>query len=137
MMTKIPYTLAIKTMLVLSGLVLIFHGLVLASVIPYDIVWGGQLQNDQQMQGLELVSIAVNLTIILVIAIKAGYVRSHLPPRAIDFLIWVFAILFAINSIGNLLAQNTLETLLFTPLTVISAILCVRIAIEKRVIDQN
>jgi len=131
MLRRISFKLATHTLLTILGLVLLFHLLVLAGVIPYDIVWGGRLQNSAQMRGLELISLAANLTIMLVIGIKAGYVHSRLPPRVVNLLLWAFAVLFALNTVGNLVAEQTLETLLFTPATFLSAILCARIAMER------
>lgn len=130
-MQKIPFVLAVKTMLVLLAAVLIFHALILIQVIPFDIVWGGRLQSVEQMQGFELISISINLLVMLVVAIKAGYVRSRLPIKAINFLLWSFVVLFTLNTIGNLIAESNLESIIFTPLTFISAILCLRIALEK------
>jgi hypothetical protein len=131
MINKIPFTVAVKTMLGLLGAVLIFHLLVILGVLPNDIVWGGQLQNRKQAQGMELISMAVVLTFMLVIGIKAGYVKSRMPTKAINFLLWLFVIFFSLNTVGNLLAQTMFETIVFTPLTFISAIFCLRIALEK------
>lgn len=132
-MKKIPFALAVKTMLLLLSAVLVFHALILAQVIPFNIVWGGRLQSAEQMQGFELISISINLLIMLVISIKAGYVRSRLPGKVINLMLWAFVLMFALNTVGNLVAENTLETLVFTPLTLISAILCLRIALEKQI----
>ena len=38
-----------------------FHLLVLAGVIPFDIVWGGNLKDKTQLYLMEGVSIAINL----------------------------------------------------------------------------
>ncbi|MCF6268271.1 MAG: hypothetical protein L3J41_01010 [Melioribacteraceae bacterium] len=41
----------------------------------------------------------------------------------------------AINTIGNLFSNNFWEMIIFTPLTFISAILCYRMAVEKKKIE--
>lgn len=130
-MKKIPFQLAIKILLLLQVPVLAFHVLVITGCIPYNIVWGGILKSADEMYRFETVSICVNLFMATIIGIKAQYLKLRLPPRAINAILWVFTVLFGLNTIGNLLAKATLETAVFTPLTLISAVLCCRLAIEK------
>lgn len=131
MFNKLSFQMAVKIMLILLGMTLAFHLFILTEIIPFNIVWGGRLQSVEQMRGYELIAISINLLVMLVIGIKAGYVRSRLPIKAINFLLWAFVALFAFNTIGNLMAETNLETILFTPLTLISAILCWRITREQ------
>lgn len=127
---KINIRFAAILMLVLLSCVIVFHLLVLSGTIPYSVVWGGRLESVSQMYLFEAMSITINLMIIVIIAIKAGYVKPFISKRTLTFLLWALAILFALNTVGNLLATTILETILFTPLTLISAVLCYRMAIE-------
>jgi len=129
-LNKIPFKTAYWTLFVLFAAMLIFHLLVLLSFIPFNIVWGGRLQTHQQMVSFETVSIVVILCLLLVIQIKVKSSRTGLK-NAAKVLLWGFSLLFLLNTIGNLLAKTTLETLVFTPLTMISSALCLRIAVEK------
>ena len=91
-------------------------------------VWGGKFQNEAQVRKFEIVSIVINSFMILIIAIKGHYIRIHLPIKLINGILWFFVFLFALNTIGNLFAKTSIETMVFTPITFVSAILCYRIA---------
>lgn len=127
---RIPFRFAVNFMITTLSLVVIFHLLVLTEVIPHAIVWGGRIQDPGQMRTMETVSLTVNLIMILVIAVKGLYLRVSIPPKLITIVLWLMVAIFALNTVGNLMAATRLETILFTPLTFIAAVLCVRIAIE-------
>jgi len=131
MINKIPFRISINTMLVLLSLVALFHLLVLAGVIPYTITWGGKLRSLTQMRLMEFISLLVNTSLMVVISMKAGYLNPFIRPRAITLILWFFVVLFALNTVGNLFAESMFEKLVFTPLTLVSAILCRRIVLEK------
>lgn len=116
----------------------VFHFLVLLQIIPYTIVWGARIQNTQQMLALETVSLLLNLFILAVVLLKAGYLTWKVHPTAIRLLLWLFAALFAINTLGNLFSNNFVEAVIFTPLTLLLAVLFVRLALEPfRVKDHD
>ena len=119
-------------MLTILGLVIAFHILVLVQIIPFDIVWGGRLQNASEMRRFEGVSILINVLLLIVIFIKGKYVQLTGSRKLINGFLWMFVLLFALNTIGNLFSKATIETLIFTPVTLVSAILCYKIATEKK-----
>jgi hypothetical protein len=127
---KINIQFAGTLMLVMLSCVVVFHLLVLSGAIPYSVVWGGRLESISQMYLFEAVSITINLAVIATVGMKMGYIKPFMPKMAVTFLLWALAILFALNTVGNLFSQTTLETILFTPLTLISSVLCYRMAIE-------
>jgi hypothetical protein len=127
---KMDFTFAAIMMMVLLSGGIVFHFLVLSGAIPYNVVWGGRLENAFQMYVFEAVSLTINLAVIALVGIKAGFIKFYLPERLVTFLLWVLVILFAVNTIGNLFAKTSLETIVFTPLTLISAVLCYRMVIE-------
>ncbi len=120
---------AAKVLLALLLVVIIFHLLVLTGIIPYTIVWGGRLDDAGQMRVFEIVSITVNVLIISVVAIRAGYWRVPVRMGVVRGVLWVFVALFALNTFGNLLAESMWEKVIFTPLTFILALLCWRLAL--------
>ena len=128
---KIDIKLAAGIVMALLSVIVVFHLLVLSGVIPYNIVWGGRLESAAQMYVLETVSLAVIHAVILVVAIKGGYIKPFLPPKVVTILLWLLTALFALNTVGNLFAESTVETMLFTPITLISAVLLFRMAIER------
>ena len=127
---KIKIQFAATLMLVMLSCAFVFHLLVVSGAIPYGIVWGGRLESASQMYLFEAVSLAVNLAAIAAVGVKAGYIKPLIPKRAATFLLWSLAILFALNTVGNIFAKTTLEAVLFTPLTLMSSVLCYRMAID-------
>lgn len=127
MVNLISKTQAISTVIFLIALVLVFHFLVLANVISYEIVWAGKINSIQEMYVFEISSIVVNLVLLLALLIKASYVRINIPERVINAVLWFFVFVFALNTIGNLMAKTLFERMVFTPLTLILALLIWRI----------
>ena len=128
---RIDVKFAAKVLTTLWSCVVAFHLLVLTVVIPYHLVWGGRLESASQMHLLETVSIIIGIMIIVVVGMKGRLIKPSLPQRVITFLLWLLVILFTLNTIGNLLSKTSLETILFTPITFISVILCYRMATER------
>jgi CDP-diglyceride synthetase len=123
---------AIIIMIVLLAMVLVFHTLVLTGAIPYAIVWAGKINSVANMRKLEVISILVNVFAILILLLKADYIQNKIPVKIINAVIWLFVLLFSLNTIGNLFAESQFELYFFTPLTFISTILCLRIVIDKK-----
>jgi hypothetical protein len=63
--------------------------------------------------------------------LKAGYIQNKIPAKMLDAIILLFAVLFSLNTIGNLFAKSKFELYFFTPLTFILAVLCLRIVMNK------
>ena len=121
-------TAAYGILLILSCMIL-FHLLVMAGVIPYEIVWGGRLQNSSEMLRFEAISILSLLAMLFVAAVKAGLIRIPTKPVLLKVALWVMAVLFLLNTLGNLQAVTDTEKWLFTPLTFLLFLLCLRLAI--------
>ncbi len=83
------------------------------------------------MRRFEVGSIIINSLLILIIAMKGRYLKLLIPIKVADIMLWFIVILFLINTLGNLFAQTRTETIVFTPISLISAILCLRIVKEK------
>jgi len=128
---KIPFLTAARLMLALLLMVLIFHLCVLLGWIPHTIVWGGRIQSQEEFILLEIVSLLINLLLMWIIAQKAGYVKKLFSEKTLKFSLWGMAGLFALNTLGNLMAISTLEKLVFTPLTFVSAFFCARLALGQ------
>ena len=133
MIQKINFRFAINALLVLSSSTIPFHLLVLAGVIPYGIVWGGRLDNTQQMLVFEMISISINLFIIAVILMKGRYIKNFLSEKIITSILWAMTVTFALNTIGNIFSMATIETIIFTPVTFFSSILFYRLAREEKI----
>lgn len=127
---KISLKFAVGAIIFILIGVLIYHLLIITGMIPYEATWGGRLENKAQMYRFETFSIAINFLILLVVCIKGGILNINGSPRLIKIMLYAFAILFALNTIGNLFSENIWETLIFTPMTLVLAILFARLAID-------
>lgn len=111
--------------------VILFHGLVLVGIMPQDIVWGGRLRTREELVEFELISIGINFIMVLFVSCRAGIINLSIKPILIRVVLWLMVVLFILNTVGNLLSQNDLERIVFTPITLLLFILSLRLAIEK------
>jgi len=114
--------IAIKIMLWLLIAVMLFHLSIIIKLIPYDITWGGRLKNDAEMYVFETISMVINLFLFLILLVKGKYLKEFIPLRVVDIVLWIFVVLFGLNTIGNILAKTTFEKF-FAVLTLLSSIL--------------
>lgn len=114
--------LSIKILLALLCTVILFHLCIITKIIPYNIAWGGRLKNDTEMYVFEFLSIIINLFLGFILLMKSGFIKYYFKQSIINFILWLFLVLFVLNTIGNLLAKTNFEKL-FSVLTLISAFL--------------
>jgi hypothetical protein len=122
-MQKITKSQALKITIGLLTLVIIFHLAIITRLIPYTIVWAGKLKTVEEMYAFEAVSISVNLFLITLLLLKGNYIKHRISDKILNTILWLFVVLFALNTIGNLMAEMLFEKLVFTPLTLLLAIL--------------
>lgn len=103
------------------GALLLFHFGIVLKIIPYEIVWGGKLQSDQEMYVFESISIALNIILGLLLLVKVNLITVGIAEKGINFGLWVFIGLFALNTIGNLLAETTFEKFF----SIVTSFLCI------------
>ena len=123
-----PLKIATWGTIVILSCIILFHFLVLAGAIPSDIVWGGNLVDKSQLYTMEAISILVNSVMLFTILIFCRIVKLNVSRRIIIAAIWFMFGLFLLNTLGNLMAKNSLETYIFTPLTFLLSVFCFRIA---------
>ncbi len=109
-------------LIAISLLVMVFHLLIVAKVIPYSITWGGKLKNDSEMYVFETVSFLINLFFIYLVLQRVGMVPALFGIKVITVLLWVFFGLFALNTLGNIFAATAIERW-FTFITLANAFL--------------
>jgi hypothetical protein len=120
----------IKTMITLITAVTLFHLSIILKIIPYDITWGGRLQNYSQMYVFEIISITINIFLGLNLLIKGGYIKQLIPSRIVNLTLWIYFILFGLNTIGNIIAKTNFEKS-FAVLTLVFSILILIILKSK------
>ena len=113
--------LAIKILIGISSLAILFQMSVLVGLVPYDVVWGGRLKSLEEMYIFETVAITINLLLILVLLSKGRFFLNGLPEKYLNPILWFFSGLLALNTVGNLFAKTLTETLVFTPITFVMA----------------
>lgn len=119
---------ALRGLIAILSFTVLFHLLVILTVIPFEIVWGGRLKNRSQMLGFETVSIAINLIMLAVVAIKANLLKVTINRKLINGALWFMSGLFFLNTIGNLFSANGFEKMVFTPLTLLLSLFNLRAA---------
>lgn len=122
--------IAIKITIGLLLAVIIFHLCIVAKVIPYEITWGGRLNSEEEMYVFESISIFVNFLLGFVLLMKGGYIKRYFRQSVINIILWIFLILFVLNTIGNFFSKTNFEKS-FAVLTLIFAIL-IGIILKKR-----
>ncbi len=127
----LPARSASKLLIGLFSLIIGFHLLVVTGFIPHEIVWGGKLSSSTEILRFEILSILVNLLLLAVILMDAGFIKNRLPSKFLEIMLWFMVVLFLLNTVGNLYSTNRLETLIFTPVTLILALLCYRLILGK------
>jgi hypothetical protein len=115
-------------MLVLFSLIVVFHLLVLSGIIPYDIAWGGRLKSREEMFVFESVSILLNTLMMSVVAVRIKFLKISISQKLVTGILWAMTTLFAVNTIGNLFAVNSWETIIFTPITMVLSLFSLRLA---------
>lgn len=114
----------------ISAVAFIYHILILTQIVDYKNAWGGQLQTLEQMYVFEAISITLQIVFIGIIYLKSTTESGKLAYKISKFLTFVIAILFLVNTVGNVFAIELFEKVVFTPLTLIASVLAFRIAIE-------
>lgn len=119
----------VEIILAILLFVIIFHFCIVLKIIPYDITWGGRLKNDNEMYVFEAISIFINLFFAVILLMKGNYLAYNFPEKFINFSLWIFIVLFLINTFGNLIAKTVLEQF-FAVLTLVLAFLTWKVVLK-------
>lgn len=114
--------MSIKIFISLLTAIILFHLGIVFKFIPYNIAWGGRLHNDAEMYVFEGISILINLFLVWILLMKGNMVSYKFSDRIIRITLWMFFVLFILNTIGNIFAVTTFEKF-FAVLTGLFAVL--------------
>ncbi|MCM3788963.1 hypothetical protein M3221_11150 [Domibacillus indicus] len=131
MKTVLGTRMAGNIILAINTAALFMHILIVLNILPYDFVWGGRLKSQEDLIIFEAISILVQTVFILIVAMKLGYFLKGRFKRTVNVGLWTMFGIMVLNSVGNTASNSDLEKLLMTPLTVLLALLVLRLAIEK------
>lgn len=126
----IPFKSAVTATIAILFLVTVFQLCVMVGLLPYDMVWGGRIKNSEEMVGLVMVSILINMFSATVVLIKANRFLPKLKSIA-NLLIFLLPVLYFFGIIGNAMSTSAIERAIFVPITIVLFILTLRIALEK------
>ena len=107
----------------------IFHVLVLIKVVPYEIVWAGQIKDSSSMFIYEGFAVFLTILFILIIWMKINNFKSGKYDKIVNVGVWIIFIYFLLNIVGNLASGVTAEKLIFTPITIIMTLLALRVLV--------
>lgn len=130
-MKKIRLNLAANILIAISVLSIVYHLLILSRVIPFENVWGGRLKTVEEMYSFETISLIINVFIILLVAVRAQYLKIQLPKILLTVLLWLFVIIFSLNTVGNIVSLSFIEAAVFTPITLLSAFLFYKLTLKE------
>lgn len=129
-MRRIPFRTAAHTLLALFAAAIIFQLTVMAGLIPTEMVWGGRLKNAEERMVGALLSLSVLVLAALLVLVRIGRIGRSMPAVG-KWGLWVICALFVLNTVGNLFAFDLRETLIFTPVTLVAAVLAARVAVGE------
>ena len=120
-----------NTLLILLGLLILFHVCVITGWISPDIVWGGRIDTRQELIHMELASISMLLLFALIILVKIHVIDMDWIKPLAQLGLWLMAIFFLINTVTNILAIGSFERYLFAPTSLVLGLLTIRLALIK------
>ena len=99
----------IKILSSISTVAICFHILILVKIVPYEITWGGKLKTDVEMFVFETFSILINAFFIFVLLQKGAFIKPFFGKKTVSITLWIFFVLFVVNTFGNLFAKTAFE----------------------------
>lgn len=111
-------------MIVVFSFSIFFHVLVLLEMIDFKMVWGGKMKTASDMYKMETVSLFVNFIFLIILLMKIQIFKKGFSPKVITVSLWIMFSLFLLNTLGNLLSESSLETIIFTPITILLSVFC-------------
>lgn len=124
--------MALNIMVAIFSVTILFHLLVLTGLIPYDMVWGGRLKDQAQMIQFEIISLLINSLMLLLVLLKTCTIKNNVPQWIFWVGFWAMAVLFLMNTLGNILSNNAMEKAIFTPVTIVLFLCSLRLALGNK-----
>ncbi len=129
---KLPdATVAGKVLMGLLVLLVAIHIMLLLRVIPYEVVWAGNIEDTSMLAVHETSALAITGIFLVVVAIKLGHVEAPRLKRAANLSMWIVFAYFAMSIIGNVTSEVSWEKVISVPLSTILALLSLRVATQN------
>ena len=132
----ISFQFAAKASLVIYVIFIIFHlavisGILFFNFVPLDYLWGGRMQNREELLSFEIISLIIQSLCLFLTLIKARFLHISQLESVAHVGMWVLFAIFLLNTVGNILAKTNFEKM-FSFITGMLALLTLRLALEKR-----
>jgi hypothetical protein len=111
-MIKNKNKIAANTLILFSIFGIMIAVMVIISLIPSDMVWGGRVINHNQILLLEFVSLAVNILMIWFVSMRAEYAKKRVSRQLLNTTLIIFMAMMIMNTIGNITAKTIFEQLM-------------------------
>lgn len=133
----ISFKLASQLSQLLFGLLILFHltvitGILFFDFVPVDFLWGGRLENQDQLLSFEIISLLLIILCFLIVLVGTARIKIPSLMRAAKVGLWILFVLFLLNTAGNLLAKTLFENLIAIVSALLS-LLCLRLALESTI----
>ncbi|GGH68167.1 hypothetical protein [Phaeocystidibacter marisrubri] len=134
MKTILSFQRASQLALLLFSLLEVFHlsiilGIVLFDFAPVEYLWGGKMKTAEELLVFEFISLIIMTICLLVVLIRTKILRLPKLMKVSRVLLWVLTVIFALNTLGNLLAESSFEKF-FAIATLLLAFISLRMALE-------
>lgn len=129
MLKKIPFSSAVRLMVVIYILLILNQILILFRIAPF-IIDINYWDNGAFLIPMLISLLIFNVLPMLAIQIKGGKLKHFMPLGMVNTVIWIAGVLFIINAVTSLLFFDFHNTLINMPIALISGLLCIRIAQE-------
>ncbi|TNE27955.1 MAG: hypothetical protein EP346_10865 [Bacteroidetes bacterium] len=134
MKTILSFQRASQLALLLFSLLEVFHlsiilGIVLFDFAPVEYLWGGKMKTAEELLVFEFISLIIMTICLLVVLIRTKILRLPKLMKVSRVLLWVLTVIFALNTLGNLLAESSFEKF-FAIATLLLAFVSLRMALE-------
>ena len=60
-------------------------------------------------------------------------IKVKIKPIVFRVILWFMSTIFILNTFGNLLAKSSIETMIFTPITLLLSVFCLYLALNFKV----
>jgi hypothetical protein len=132
----LSYNRGVQICIVLMIAFLLLHlgiiiGILVFDYAPVHYLWGGRLSSAEELMQFEILAVCIQLVQLLIVFIAADRLRVPRLKIIARWLLWPMALMFLLNTVGNLLAHTAFEKGL-SILTLLLFICTLRIAFERR-----
>jgi len=118
-------------LLLLLSAVLVLHLLILAGILPYEIFWGGQMNNETaNMVMMESIAVVLLSVFIGITVLNTFHPLNYRVMARVGM--WIIFAYLLLNTVGNLASEELIEKAVMAPVTFLMSLLSLRLAISKK-----